>query len=147
MTTSNRLFGNISNIYKATAQSQIFRYCASYNYFPTAHLPIICLLQIDKIFRQLKSSTCLFTLHRNIVEELQIDYWETSTIHMATTQSPIFRLIRIYYFPTANAPIIFLLQIEQLFQHCKSSKHSIAVHRKSLWQLQIAYFEIFRRLI
>ena len=121
MTTSNRLFGNISNIYKATAQSQIFRYCASYNYFPTAHLPIICLLQIDKIFRQLKSSTCLFTLHRKIVEELQIAYWETSTIHMATTQSPIFTLLRIYDFATAHLPIIYELQIDKLFHDWKSS--------------------------
>jgi len=29
MTTSNRLFGNISTIYIATAPSQFFRYCAS----------------------------------------------------------------------------------------------------------------------
>ena len=64
---------------------------------------------------------------------------------MATAQSPIFRLLRIYYFPTANIPIISLQQIEQLFQHCKSSKYLITVNRNILWQLQIAYFEIFRR--
>ena len=66
---------------------------------------------------------------------------------MATAQSRIFRLLRTYYFPTANVPIIYLLQIEQLFQNCKWPKHVITVHRKSLWQLQIAYFEIFGRFI
>jgi len=66
---------------------------------------------------------------------------------MATAQSPIFRLLRIYYFPTANIHTIYLLQIEQLFQNCKSSKYLITVHGKILWQLQIAYFEIFRRFI
>ena len=70
-----------------------------------------------------------------------------SMIQMATAQSPIFRLLRIYYFPTANIPIISPLQIEQLFQHCKSSKYLITVHWKILWPLQIAYFEIFRRFI
>jgi hypothetical protein len=70
-----------------------------------------------------------------------------SMIQMATAQSQIFRLLRIYYFSTANIPIIYLLQIEQLFQHCKSSKYLITVNRNILWQLQIAYFEIFRRFI
>jgi hypothetical protein len=70
-----------------------------------------------------------------------------STIHMPTAQSRIFRLQRIYYFPTANVPIIYLLQIEQLFQNCKWSKHLMTVHRKILWQLQIAYYKIFRRFI
>jgi len=53
-------------------------------------------------------------------------------IQMATAQSPISRLLRIYYFPTANIPIIYLLQIEQLFQHCKSSKYLITVQIKTL---------------
>jgi len=39
MTTSNRLFGNVSTIYMATAQSPIFRYCAS----------IILLLRISEL--------------------------------------------------------------------------------------------------
>ena len=70
-----------------------------------------------------------------------------SMIQMATAQSPIFRLLRIYHFPTANIAIISLLQIEQLIQHCKSSKYLFTVHWKILWQLQIAYFQIFRRFI
>jgi len=53
-------------------------------------------------------------------------------IQMAIAQSPIFRPLRTYYFPTANIPIIYLLQIEQLFQNCKSSKHLITVHSKIL---------------
>ena len=68
-----------------------------------------------------------------------------SKFHIATAQSPIFRLMHISYFPTANVPIIYLLQSRQLFQHCKSSKHLITVHRKSLWQHQIDYLEIFGR--
>jgi len=35
---------------------------------------------------------------------------------MATALTRIFTLLRIYYFPTANIPIIYLLQIEQLFK-------------------------------
>ena len=73
MTTSNRLFGNISNIYKATAQStifwllriiQLFSYCTSPNYLSTAnrqkyftngnHLNI-WLLCIEKLYKNFKS--------------------------------------------------------------------------------------------
>jgi len=41
MTTSNRVFGNISTIYMATAQSQFLGYCASPNYISTAYREII----------------------------------------------------------------------------------------------------------
>jgi len=44
MTTSNRLFGNISTIYRVLRKARFFCYCASYNHFATAHLPNICLL-------------------------------------------------------------------------------------------------------
>ena len=70
-----------------------------------------------------------------------------STIYMATAQSPIFWLMRIYHFATAHLPIIYLVQIDQLFHYCKSSKYLITVHRKILWQFQIAYLEIFLRFI
>jgi len=76
MTTTNRLFRNISNIYMATEQSPTFWFCASNNYFPTAHPPIICLLQIDKIFHKWKSSKYLLVVHRNIELELQIAHLE-----------------------------------------------------------------------
>jgi len=51
-------------------------------------------------------------------------------IFMATAQNPIFSLLRIYYFVSANLPIIYLLQIDQLFHQWESSKHLITVHRK-----------------
>jgi len=56
MTTSNRLFGNISTIYMATAQSTIFWLLCIYH-LATAHHPIIYLLQIDQLFHDWKSST------------------------------------------------------------------------------------------
>jgi len=55
MTTSNRLFRNISTIYMATAQSpifwllrmvQLFCYCASPNYLSTANQPITSQIEI-----------------------------------------------------------------------------------------------------
>jgi hypothetical protein len=70
-----------------------------------------------------------------------------STIYMATTQSTIFWLLRIYHFANAHLPIIYLLQIDQLFYQWKSSKYLITVHRKIVWQLLIEYLEIFRRFI
>ena len=70
-----------------------------------------------------------------------------STIYKATAQSPIFWLMRIYHFATAHLPVIYLVKIDQLFHHCKSSKYLITVHRKILWQFQIAYLEIFLRFI
>jgi hypothetical protein len=66
---------------------------------------------------------------------------------MATAQSPIFWFLRVYNFTTAHHPIIYLLQIDQLLHHWKSSKYFITVHRKMALQLQIVYFEIFRRFI
>jgi len=59
MTTSNRLFGNISNIYKATAQSpifwllriiQLFSYCTSPNHLSTANRQNISPMEIIQIF-------------------------------------------------------------------------------------------------
>jgi len=70
-----------------------------------------------------------------------------STIYMAVARSPIFWLMRIYHFATANLPVIYLVQIDHLFHHCKSSKYLITVHRKIVWQFQIAYSEIFLRFI
>ena len=70
-----------------------------------------------------------------------------STINLATVQSPIFSLLRIYHSVTAHIPVIYVVQIDQLFHHWETSKYLITVHRKILWKLQIAYLEIFRRLI
>jgi len=49
---------------------------------------------------------------------------------MATAQSAIFWLLRIYHFATSHFPIIYLLQIDELFHHSKWSKYLITVHRK-----------------
>ena len=46
---------------------------------------------------------------------------------MATSQSPIFWLMRIYHFATAHLPVIYQVQIDQLFHHCKSCKYLITV--------------------
>jgi len=56
MTTSNHLFRNISSIYMATAQSPMFWLLRIYQ-FATANLPIIYVLQIDKLFTDWYSST------------------------------------------------------------------------------------------
>jgi hypothetical protein len=69
------------------------------------------------------------------------------TIYMATAQSTIFWLLCIYHFATAHLPIIYLLQIDQLFHHWKLSKYLITLHWKIVWQLHIAYLETFRRCI
>ena len=45
------------------------------------------------------------------------------------------------------SPNFLCTAIDQLFHHCKSSKYSITVHRKNVWQHQIAYLEIFRRFL
>jgi len=74
-------------------------------------------------------------------------FGNTSTIYMATAQSTIFLVLRIYNFPTAHLPIIYLLQIDQLFHLWKSSKYLITLHWKIVWQLHIAYLETFRRFI
>jgi len=65
MTTSNRLFGNISTIHMGTALSPIFWLLRIYS-FATAHLPIIYLPQIDQITHHWKWSKFLITVHRKM---------------------------------------------------------------------------------
>jgi len=71
MTTSNHIFGNISKIYIASAQSPIFMqpriyhfatanlpnfmYCKSTNYFTPRNRLHICLLCIQKLYDNFKS--------------------------------------------------------------------------------------------
>jgi len=117
MTTSNRLFGTISAIYMGTAQNPIFWLLRIY-YFPTANITIIYLLQIEQLFQQWKSSKYLISVHRKIVyDNFNCLFGNISTIYMATAQSSIFWLLRIYYFPTAHLPIICVLQIDQQILH------------------------------
>jgi len=139
MTTSNRLFENISTIYMATAQSPIFGYCTSHNYFPTAYLSIICLLQIHQLFNHCNSSKYLVTVHRKIVRKLQIAYleifrrftWLLRKAHiLATAQHTIIFLMRFFqlsvycistnYFTTLNRPYISLQRIEKMYGNFKS---------------------------
>ena len=132
----------------ATAQSRIFTLLRIY-YFPTANIPIIYLLQIEQLLQHWKSSKYLITLHRKIEWQLQIAYLELiQRCIWLLRKAQFFGYCASYnYFPTAHLPIICLPQIYQLFHHRKSSKYLLTVHRKIVWQLQIAYLEIFRRYI
>ena len=131
-------------------------YCAKPNFLATAHHTIIfllrisqffCLQQIEKIFHQWKSSIYLLTVHRKILLQPQIAYLERFNDLYGYSAQPIFPLIHICHLATAHLPIIYLVQIEQLFRYCESPKYLITVQRKILWQHQIAYLEIFRRFI
>ena len=122
MTTSNRLFGNISTIYVPTAQKP--------NFFTTAHHTNILLLRISQIFVYCKSANYLKTGNRLhiwllSVEKLYDNFKSPISKHFSDLYgycaNPIFWLLRIYYFPTANISILYLLKIEQLFQQWKSS--------------------------
>ena len=148
MTTSNRLFGNISKIYMAIEQSTIFWLLRIYH-LAKAHHPIIYLLQIDLLFHHWKSSKYLFTLQWKIVWQIQIAHLETFRRFICLLRkAQFFGLCASYnYFPTAYLPIICLLQINQLFHHRKSSKYLVNLHRKIVWQLQIAYLETYQRFI
>ena len=168
MTTSNRLFGTISTIYMATAQSstavllqieQIFHHwksskylitlhwkflklyiasleifrryiwllrkaqflatahlsfscCESPNYLSTANRPTISPLEIVKLFH--------YSALKNFMTTSHCLFGNISKIYMASAQSQIFRLLRIYDFATAHLPIIYELQIDKLFHDRKS---------------------------
>ena len=113
----------------ATAQRTIFGYGASYNYFASAHLPIICLLQIDQLFHHWKSYKCLVTEHRKIVWQLQIAY-------LKTFQGFIWLLRKAQFFRYC-ASIILLLRISQLFIKCKSTNYFTTGNRLNIWLLCI----------
>ena len=53
-----------------------------------------------------------------------------STIYTANAQRPIFRLQRKDHFATVNPLILYLLQIDQLFHHWKSSHYLLTVLTK-----------------
>ena len=128
-------------------KAKFFGYCASYNYFPTAHLRIICLLQIDKICQQWKSfNICLLCIEK-LYKNIKSPIWKHIDVSYRYCAKPNFLATAHLLFSYCECPYYLSAAIEQLFQHCKSSKHMITVYRKSLWQLQIAYFEIFGRFI
>ena len=128
---------------------QFFGYCATCNYFATAHLPIIWPQQIDLLFHLWDSSKYLLTLHRKIVWQLQIAYLEIFRRYIwLLRKAKLFGYCASYnYFPTAHLPIICLLQIDQFFHHWKSPKYLFTVHRKILIHVQIAYLATFQRFI
>ena len=137
--TSNHLFWNNSTIYIASAQSAIFMVLRIYH-FPTANLPN---------FMYYKSTNYFTTGNRlhNCLLWIEKLFGNISTIYIATPQKHNFWLLRIYHLVTAHLLIIYLLQIDQLFHHWKSSKYLITLHWKILWQLHIAYLETIRRFI
>ena len=118
-------------------------------YFATAHSLIIYLLQIDQLFQQCKSSKYFITVHRKIVSQLQIAYLEIIQRFISLLRTAqFFGYCPSYnYIPNTQLPIICLMQIDQLFQHWKSPKYLVTVHRKIVSHLQIDYLEIFVRFI
>ena len=113
----------------AIAQSPHFGYCATYNYFPNAILPIICLLHIDKLFHHSKSSIYFITAHRKNVWKLQIAYLEIFRRFI--------RRLHKAQFLGYRASIILLLRISQLFTYCKWTNYFTTGNRLNIWLLCI----------
>jgi len=112
MTTSNCLFGKISTIYMASTQSPTFRLLRIYH-FATAHLPIICLLQIDQLFHHWKSSKYLLLCIEKLYD-IKSPIWKYFEDLYGYCANPNF-------LATAQHAIILLLRIFQLFDHSKST--------------------------
>jgi len=126
MTTSNRLFGNISTIYTATAQSQFLGYCASIiwllrisqlfmhciskNYFTTGNRLHNCLLCIEKLYDYFKSP---IWKHINDLYGYCAKHNFLATVHLSFSYcaSP-------NYLSTANRPIISRLEIVYIIVYC-----------------------------
>ena len=140
MTTSNRLFGIISNIYMASAQSPIFRLLRIYH-FPTVHFPIIYVLQIDQNYFTIGNRLNIPLLcTEKFYDNFKLPVWKPFDDlygYCAKEQ----------FLATAHHKIICLLQSDQLFQKLNSSKYLLTVHWRIVWLLQIAYSETFRRFI
>ena len=92
-----------------------FMYCKSTNYFTTGNRLHICLLCIENLYDNFKSPI-----------------WKHIIDLFPTAQKQNFWLLRIYHLATAHLPIIYLLQNDQFFHHCKSSKYLITLHSKIL---------------
>ena len=128
MATSNRLFGNISTIYMATAQSTIF-WLLRNSHLATAHHPIIYLLQIDQLFYHWKSSKYLITENRKIVQP-QITYLETFRRFIYLLRKAQFLWYCASIILLLRISQIFVLQIDKLFHDWKSCTYLFTVHRK-----------------
>jgi hypothetical protein len=98
----------------ATTQSTI-SWLLRFYYFANAHLPIIYLLQIGKLFHHWKSSKYLITLHWKVVWQLHIAYFDTFRRFIW--------LLRKAHFLGYCATLILLLRISKLFMNCKSTNY------------------------
>ena len=119
MTNSNHLFGNISTIYIASAQSPIFMvlriyhfatanlpnfmYCKSTNYFTIGNRLHICLLYIEKLYDNFKSP---ISKHINDLYSYcaKAQFLATAHLSFSSCASP-------NYLSTANRPIFSPLEI------------------------------------
>ena len=108
MTISNRLLGNISTIYTATAQSTIF--------VATAHHKIILLHRISHIF-----VFCISTNYFNTGNLLHIWLLYVEKLY-DNFKSPIWKHINNLYGYCAK-PIFRLLRISQLYKYCISRNY------------------------
>ena len=120
MTTSNRLFGNNSKIYMATPQRPIFWlldiiqsfcYCACHKYLSTANRHFISNLEYCLHIWLL----CVQKLYDNFKSPI----WKHFSDLYGYCAKPNILDTAHLYFSTASIPIIYLLQIEQLFQNWK----------------------------
>ena len=105
-------------------KAQFFGSCAWYNYFATAHLPIICLLQINQLLHKLKSSKYFVSMHWKIVWQFQITYLDTFRLFIW--------LLRKALFLGYCASIILLLRISQLFIYSKSTNYFTTRNRLNI---------------
>ena len=90
-----------------------FMFCKSTNYFTTGNRLHNCLPCIEKLYDKFKSPI-----------------WKSINDLYGNCAKHNFWLLRIYHLATAHHPIIFLLQIDKLFHHWKSSQYLITEHRK-----------------
>ena len=111
-------------------KAQCFGYCTPYNYFSTAYFPIICLLQIAKLFQHWKSPKYLVTVYRKIVWPFKSPIWKPFDDLYGYGSKPNF-------LATAHHTIIFLLQISQLFVYWKSTNYFTTENRLNICLLCI----------
>jgi len=115
----------------------------------TSHLPIIYLVQIDQLYHHCEWSKYLITVHRKIVWQLKITYLQIFRQFIwLLRKAQFFGYCAPYnHFATSHLPNICLQQTDKLLQHWKFSTYLVTVRRKIVWQLQIAYLEIYQGFI
>jgi len=115
--------------------NDFYGYCAKPNfslvriyYFASANLPIIYLVQIEKLFHHWESSKHLITVLRKFFDNFYSPIWKYYKDLHCYCAKPIFSLLRIYHFATAHLPIINLVQIDQICHDWESSKYLITFY-------------------